>query len=597
MSEQQQLAADTIDVSRAHASRLLLRLFASLGPYKWLLCAGSAGIFLCVYADLQMIDGLHNMLNSPNLFTGPIWPLVAPVLLWALVNRVAGSSQFWVSAFAANRAVMRLRSLFFARLQALSKSFYDTHKAGWLVARCSGDMQILADYMLFAVMMLVLFCTAIFGALIRIGSISVVLLMPCLLTLPAIMLATFWYRRHMVRTQREARERNSRMVANLTENIRGVREVQAFSREDINLQRFNDLNRQTRDTELKAARLNALFLPGMDLAGVVNTVIVIGFGSWLLKNPDSEWLKDPLTAGDLAAYFLYMNMIVWPVRMIFELYSWTLRAVAAAERIYGIIDVVPDVHDADDAVPVQSVAGHLQFRDVSFRYGPEEPWVLRHLDLDLAAGSTVALVGKTGAGKTTVSSLIARFYDVTDGEILIDGIDVRKLKQDSYHEHMGIVLQDGFLFSGTVMDNLRFRRPDLSDEEVVAAARKLGTHDSILQLPDGYSTQVHEGGRSVSEGQRQLIALTRALIADPAILILDESTSALDSFTEAKVQHALERLIKNRTTLIIAHRLTTVRHADRILVMDRGRMIEDGSHEELMARGGDYSEMVRTGLS
>jgi len=523
--------------------------------------------------------------------------LVAPILMSAVITRASGGAQFWITAFAATRAMLNLRCLFFGRLQNLSKSFYDTHKAGWLVARSTGDMEILADYMLFALMMLVVFFTAIVGGLYRIGQISWILLTPCLLTLPIIMGATLWYRHHMGRTQREARERNSQMVANLTENIRGVREVQAFAREDLNLEQFNDLNRKTRDTELKAARLNALFLPGMDLAGLLNTISVIAFGSWLLRHPESRWLDRPLTAGDLAAYFLYMNMILWPIRMVFELYSWTLRATTAAERIYGIIDLDPGVDDVSGAQDVRAVEGRIRFDDVGFRYTDDTPWVLRHFGLTIRAGQTVALVGKTGAGKTTISGLIARFHDAVEGTVMVDDRDVRLLGQESLHSHMGIVLQDGFLFSGTVMDNLRFRHPGLSDEDVIAAARKLGTHDSILQLPDGYRTEVHEGGRSVSEGQRQLIALTRALIADPAILILDESTSALDSCTERTVQEALEHLIRNRTTLIIAHRLSTVRHADRIIVLEDGKIIEDGSHDELLAGGGTYAGMVQTGLS
>jgi len=588
---------DRQEISKAHAARLILRVLGSLGPYKWLLFTGNIGIFICIFADLQMIAGLRRMLDSPDLLSGPAWPLVAPILMWAVINRVSGGAQFWITAFAATRAMLNLRCLFFGRLQNLSKSFYDTHKAGWLVARSTGDMEILADYMLFALMMLVVFFTAIVGGLYRIGQISWILLTPCLLTLPIIMGATLWYRHHMGRTQREARERNSQMVANLTENIRGVREVQAFAREDLNLEQFNDLNRKTRDTELKAARLNALFLPGMDLAGLLNTISVIAFGSWLLRHPESRWLDRPLTAGDLAAYFLYMNMILWPIRMVFELYSWTLRATTAAERIYGIIDLDPGVDDVSGAQDVRAVEGRIRFDDVGFRYTDDTPWVLRHFGLTIRAGQTVALVGKTGAGKTTISGLIARFHDAVEGTVMVDDRDVRLLGQESLHSHMGIVLQDGFLFSGTVMDNLRFRHPGLSDEDVIAAARKLGTHDSILQLPDGYRTEVHEGGRSVSEGQRQLIALTRALIADPAILILDESTSALDSCTERTVQEALEHLIRNRTTLIIAHRLSTVRHADRIIVLEDGKIIEDGSHDELLAGGGTYAGMVQTGLS
>jgi ATP-binding cassette subfamily B protein len=369
--------------------------------------------------------------------------------------------------------------------------------------------------------------------------------------------------------------------------------VQAFSRQERNLEDFNSLNLLSHDTEIRAAKLDAVFMPSLDFIGILNTTIEVAFAAWLIKNPHFPLLGKPLTTADEIAYVLYMNAILWPTRMIVEIYSMAIRAMAAAERIYEIIDMPLDIRDPDSPIKIKKLEGNIKFEDAGFSYAADEPWIIRGFNLTISRGETVALVGKTGAGKTTIASLIARFYDLNEGKLIIDNHNIRHYRQSDLHAYMGIVLQQGYLFSGTVLDNLRFRNSNATRQEIIDCAKQLGTHEAISALSAGYDTEIMEGGESISLGQRQIISITRALLADPDILILDEPTSSLDIHTEATIQKAINKLIKNRTTIIIAHRLSTIRNADRIVVIDAGNIQESGTHEELMQRNGTYRELVK----
>lgn len=584
--------------SRKTASRplslgLLLRILMALGPYFWLVLLGNVFLFVCIRADMLIIREIKKLLDRPDLMSAGILSLIGPILFLAAVNRVFGWAQWMVTIFASNRAIANLRVRFFEKLQDLSKSFHSRHKAGWLVARNTGDIRIIEDFMTFALMIFMVFLAAVGCAIAEIASISWVLLLPCLIVVPIVLVITITYKRRISAAQRTAREQHSKLVANMTEAVKGVRVVHAFSRQEQNLEEFNELNLMHHDSELRVARLNSLFIPSMDFLGIFNTTIVILFGSWLMGRNASEGIfAVDLSTGDLVAYMLYMNVIIFPVRLMVELYSMAMRAMAAAERVFEVIDMEPEVRDpASPAIP-ERVEGQMSMQKISFRYTEDEPWILKDFSLDIPSGKTIALVGATGAGKTTISSLLARFHDVQEGKITLDGLELRSMSQDTLHQQMGIVLQEGFLFSGTVLDNLRFRAPMMTKEEVIRVAKDLGTHDAIMSLSDGYDTMVMGGGSSVSEGQRQVISITRALIANPRILLLDEPTSSLDIYTEHTIQKAIEALIVNRTTVLIAHRLSTIRHADRIVVIDHGEIVEYGEHDALMSQKGRYYDLV-----
>lgn len=575
------------------SARLLTRIFSTLGRYKWMVLAGNAAVFICVAADLLVIDEVRKIIDRDDLMTESIFVIIAPVLVLCILHRVFGFTQWIVTLYATNKAMENFRKDFFAKLLSFSKSFYDIHKAGWLVARSTGDMAVIWEFMTFSMMMLVICLTAVGMALFKISAIEPVLLLPCIITVPIVLVTTVWYKRRMTRTQRMAREQNSRLVANMSENIRGIKVVQAFSREEHNLASFNELNLISHDTEIQVERLNSLYLPSMDFIGLLNTSIVVTFSSLMFQAPSAALATASLTTGDLVSYILYMNVIIWPVRMLVEIYSLAIRAMAAAERIYEIMDLPPAVMNSPSPVTARDIRGDIKFENVSFRYTDDKPFIITGMNIHVTPGETLAIVGRTGAGKTTMASLIARFYDVTSGRVLIDDTDVRDYDIDTLHRNMGVVLQDGFLFSGSVMDNLRFRQPDMPEDAVIQTARLLNTHTAFLALKNGYDTIIQEGGASISEGQRQLISITRALIADPRILILDEPTSSLDIHTETLIQNALETLMRGRTTIVIAHRLSTVRHADRIIVLSDGRIIESGTHDELAVSDGGYSQLLR----
>ena len=572
--------------------RLIVRLFSTLGGYKWLVFAGFGMVCICSWADMQIIHEATRLIRDEAWRDKGILTVLLPLIGVCLLNRVFGLLQWVTTIFATNRAVARLRKAFFSKLLDLPKSFFDRHKSGWLTARSTGDIEVLQDFMTYALMMLGVFGTITISAWFRISQIATILVLPALLMMPLILLMTGVYKRHMSRLQRMARDQNSRLVATMAEAVRGVRVVHAFARQERNLEDFNALNLQSHDTEVRVARLDALFMPALDFIGVLNTVIVIAFAAWLLEHPDVPWLGKPLSTGDIMAYVLYMNIIIWPTRMLVELYGMSIRAMAAAERIFEIIDMPALITDPPHPVPIRTMRGEIALEQAGFRYDENGTWIVRGLDVQIRAGETVALVGETGAGKTTIASLMARFYDVQEGCVRIDGVDIRQYGLRDLHARMGIVLQQGYLFSGTVMDNLRFRCHAMSDDEVIRQAKALGTHDVVMALADGYHTRVHEGGISLSLGQCQVIAITRALLADPAILILDEPTSALDIHTEVIIQQAIERLIHNRTTILIAHRLSTVCRADRILAIRQGKIIEEGTHETLLARQGYYASLV-----
>jgi len=392
--------------------------------------------------------------------------------------------------------------------------------------------------------------------------------------------ATAIFRRRSSRAYRRVRERLATVTATLQEDISGMREVRAFARESRSLERFRDVNNRYRAANHETVVLNGLYFPFVDFLASAATAVVLGFGGYLV-------FDGSLTVGTLFAFIGYLANFFDPVQQLSQLYNTFLAAVAALDKIIDVMEEEPEIEDRPGAETLPRAAGHVRLDGVRFGYG-RGPEVLHDIDLDVPAGTTVALVGHTGAGKSTIAKLLARFYDPREGRITIDGHDLRDVTQESLRRQLGVVPQEGFLFAGTIRDNITFARPEAPDADVVAAAAAVGAHDFIMGFPDGYETEVGERGGRLSLGQRQLVAFARALLADPRILILDEATSSVDIATERRIEQGLARLLAGRTAFVIAHRLSTIRQADVIVVLEHGQIVEQGTHQELLGRRGRY---------
>ena len=405
------------------------------------------------------------------------------------------------------------------------------------------------------------------------------------LIIPIMLLTTAFFARRARRAFRVTRQTVGDVTANLQEDIVGVREAQAFNRTEENIERFRERNEANRTANVQAVAITSAFAPTIDVLSTLSIALVIGYGGYLT-------LSGTLTVGILTAFIIYVQQFFRPIQLIAQLYTQLQSALAGAERIYNILDEEPESEDPPEAGEFGKTQGRISFENVTFAYDPGRP-VLQDINFEIEPGQTVALVGPTGAGKTTIASLIPRFYDVTEGSVKIDGRDVRRLTRKDLRAGIGIVLQEPFLFSGTIAENIGYGEDDPSRERIEQAARTVNAHGFITDLPEGYDTELGEGGGSLSQGQRQLLSFARAVLTDPRILILDEATSNIDTRTEAIIQEALGKLLKGRTSIVIAHRLSTIRNADVIFTVRDGRIFERGSHEELLEKDGLYADLYR----
>ncbi len=565
--------------------QVLMRLVRYGSPYKkqWTgaiitmffsAIAIAAGPFLIGYA-------VDNYVVTGNL-TGLMWMLVLLLVVY-IMQYIGFRGQFYFVGLAGQEVMADLREQIFKKIQRLSLSFFDKNDAGDLMSRLVNDVDVLNQFFGQGL-------TQFVGGVIRMFILAIAMLLldwrlalATLSVVPMMLLVSNYLSRLARRAFRKSRESLGDVSTELEEGISGVKVAQAFNRAEANAERFAELNRRNKDANVGAVGISAAFAPAMEALNALATTIVAGYGGYLALNGS-------ISVGVVVAFLEFVRRFFFPVQQIAQLWVLVQSALAGAERIFNLLDEPIALEDAADADPMALVQGDVRFEKVVFSYDPEEP-VLRGIDLHATPGDTVAIVGPTGAGKSTIINLLNRFYEADSGTITIDGTDVRNVTQDSLRQQIGVVLQDNFLFSGTVADNIRYGRLDATQAEIEAAAQAVGAHDFIIGLPNGYETELGERGGNLSQGQRQLISFARAIIADPRILILDEATASVDTRTELVIQAALKKLLAGRTSFVIAHRLSTIRDATQVLVLEDGRIVERGTHAALLEAGGAYAQL------
>lgn len=580
------LDAETLE-ARIDAKLIIRRLFPYIWPYRYLLMAGLASMLLVTGGNLiapllegQAIDNYIVNKDPSGLLRIILMYLGVQLVIW-----LGSYLQTWLVSKAGQSIIYRIRQKLFNHLQTLSFRFYDQVETGRLMSRVTNDVDSLNELVSSGIINVFNDILLLAGIMAIMLSINWQLALVTFSTLPFMFLLSTKFRWRMQRAHFQVRRKVAAVNANLQESIAGVRVTQSFSREDENAQRFDTTNEETRSAYLQAAQLTSAFGPLVELAAMGGVALVLWFGGIQVR-------AGAIEMGMVWSFLRYTNRFFMPIRELSQIYNIWQSASVSSQRIFQLMDRQPEVADSPGARDMPPIQGNVAFDNVTFGYEKGQP-VLEEINFTARPGQTIALVGPTGAGKSSIINLLARFYDPWQGKILIDGRDISTFAQRSLHSQLGIVLQDTFLFSGTVAENIAYGHPGASEEQIQAAAKVVGAHQFIIKLSQGYQTQVQERGSRLSVGQRQLISFARAVLVDPRILILDEATSNVDAYTELLIQRALVRLLEGRTAFVIAHRLSTVRNADTILVVDRGKIREQGSHQELLAKDGLYSHFYQ----
>ena len=571
------------EIQTTHVIRPLLRLLAPL----WAMGAvATASVCIFALANLarpiviqQAIDDGIIKGDGDAIVVASIWFFALGIVIY-IVQAISTYTVTWVG----QQVLRNLRMRLFSHYQRLSMSFFDKEHSGRLVARMTADMNALSDVLNSGFLMIVQALLLLLGAIVILFLLSWQLSLVSLAILPPLIIATMIFRVYSERAYDAVRDRIADVMIHMQENFAGMRVVQAFARERQNAEHFDRINEHNYEANLRTVRISSMYIPFIEWLGGAGIGIILYFGAGAVFGVD-------VSVGTIVAFIFYINFIFQPIQQLSQVYDMMQSGFSALKKIFGLLEIEPEVVEPRTPATLSlPVRGQIDLDDLSFGYSKDIP-VIKDVNIEIASGQRLVLVGPTGAGKSTLAKLMMRFYDPTMGRILLDGQDIRQFSFKDLRRSIIMVPQEGFLFSGTIRENILFGRPDATDDEVVAACQSLGVHSFIEALPDGYDTAVRYRGSRLSAGEKQVVSISRAFLADPPVLILDEATSSMDPGTEAIVEGAIRKALEGRTSIVIAHRLSTAEHAERILVVNDGRVIEDGSHAELVSAGGYYTSL------